>query len=209
MKIYTLIALLFVNTIIGCESSLITSSWKSESTPAIKHNKIMVVALVGGNDDHELRENIENHLLGDLSEKGYTVISAYKTYGPKAFENLSESQVINKLTNSGVEAVLTIVMLNKEKEKYYVPGRVYYTPYTIYHRRFWGYYSTMYDRTYEPGYYSEETNYFLEYNLYDLETKALLYSAQTKSFNPDSAEKLAHENDKLIVTDLLTKKVLK
>ena len=38
---------------------------------------------------------------------------------------------------------------------------------------------------------------------------ALLYSAQTKSFNPDSAEKLAHENDKLIVTDLLTKKVLK
>jgi hypothetical protein len=132
-----------------------------------------------------------------------------KEYGPKSFEALSENEVIQKLDNSGIDAVITIVLLDKEKEKYYAPGRVYYSPYTIYHRRFWGYYTTMYDRIYEPGYYSENTNYFWESNFFDAKTKELIYSVQTKSFNPNSSNALANEYGKLICNDLFKKDILK
>jgi hypothetical protein len=105
--------------------------------------------------------------------------------------------------------VLTIVLLDKSKEKFYVPGRVYYTPYNIYHRRFWGYYSTIYERVYERGYYSESTNYFWESNFYDMKSKELIYSVQTKSFNPGDAETLGHEYGKLICNDMLKNGIIK
>ena len=168
----------------------------------------MVVSMGGKPQDNELRLQMENHLISDLAEKGYNALSAYKMYGPKAFEHANENEVLNALQRNQIDAVITVVLLNKTKEKYYVPGRVSYPPYVIYYRRFWGYYTTMFDRIYEPGYYSEETNYFLEYNLFDLETKALLYSAQTKSFNPASIRQMAHENDQLIVGDLIKKRIL-
>jgi hypothetical protein len=194
--------------ITGCYTSVITNTWKSKSIKSKKFEKILVIALVK-QKDRSLRESMENHLVGDLVEKGITAISSLKEYGPKSFEALSENEVIQKLDNSGIDAVITIVLLDKEKEKYYVPGRVYYSPYTIYHRRFWGYYTTMYDRIYEPGYYSENTNYFWESNFFDAKTKELIYSVQTKSFNPNSSNALANEYGKLICNDLFKKDILK
>ena len=168
----------------------------------------MIVALVK-NKDHNLREKMEKHLADDLLAKGQNASSSFSELGPKSFEGMNENQVLDKIKKLGADAVLTIVLLNKEKERYYVPGRVYYSPYIIYHRRFWGYYTTIYDRIYEPGYYSENTDYFWESNFYDLESKDLIYSVQTKSFNPESTETLAHEYGKVICNDMMEKGLLK
>jgi hypothetical protein len=90
-----------------------------------------------------------------------------------------------------------------------VPGRVYYSPYVVYHRRFWGYYTTIYDRIYTPGYYSVDTKYFWESNFYDIATRELLYSVQTRSFDPGSAESLAHEYGRIIIGDMDKNGILK
>jgi hypothetical protein len=153
--------------------------------------------------DRSLKSNIENHLVEDLTSKHISAISSMELYGPNAFLGNTEKVAIDKLNNTGIDGVLTIVLLDKTKERYYVPGRVYYSPYGIYHRRFWGYYSTLYERVYEPGYYSENTNYFWESNFYDLQNKELLYSVQTKSFNPGDAASLGHEYGKMICESLL------
>lgn len=200
--------LLMLIVLSSCSASRITHSWKSPTATPKKFDKIMVVALIN-NNDAALREEMENHLLGDLADKGYTAVSAYKEYGPKAFEGMKETDVLDKLQNSGVDAVLTVVLLDKERERYYVPARVYYTPYVIYHRRFWLYYSTMRDRIYMDGYYQVNTNYFWESNLYDLSAnKELLYSVQTTSFSPGSTSALAHEYGKLIVGDMFKSGVI-
>ena len=125
-----------------------------------------------------------------------------------AFRNLSEDTVIKKLEGTGVDAVLTIVLLNKTKEKYYVPARVYYSPYIMYHHHFWGYYNTMTARIYSPGYYTYDKKYFWESNLYDMNTKELIYSVQTESFNPNSSEQLAHEYSDLIINNMSKNKVI-
>lgn len=191
----------------GCSSIRITNTWESPTIHQKEFNKIIVLALLKDND-RNLREKMEDHFVGDLTDLGYNAVSSMKENGPKSFESMKEDEAITQLQNSGADAVITIVLLDKEKERKYVPGSVIYSPYTIYQRRFWGYYTTMRGRIYEPGYYSEQTNYFWESNLYDLATKDLLYSVQTKSFDPASAESLAHEYGKLIVKDMVKHSLL-
>ncbi len=111
------------------------------------------------------------------------------------------------LKNSGVDAVITIVLLDKEKERHYVPGEIYYSP-THLSAEFLGYYSTMYGRIYSLGLLYYQHVVFLESNLYDLGSKELLYSVQTESLTPGSMEGTAHEYGRQIVKDIVKKQVL-
>ncbi|MBK5280447.1 MAG: hypothetical protein JJE09_16435 [Bacteroidia bacterium] len=191
----------------SCSSSQITSSWKNESSTPGKYKKILVMALLN-ESDRTLREKMEQHLVDDLKERGMDAISSYKQYGPKAFDNMNESEAVEKIRDSGVDAVITIVLLDRSKERNYVPGQVSYTPYAVYYNRWWGYYSTLNRRVYSRGYYVTNTEYFWESNLYDAASKELIYSVQTKSFDPASTESLAHEYGKMIVSDMVKNSVL-
>jgi len=99
-------------------------------------------------------------------------------------------------------------LLDKSKEQYYVPAHRESLPRSVYYRRFGGYYTTVYDRIYTPGYYVTDTRYFWVSNLFDMGSKDLLYSVQTESFDPNSSESLAHEYGKLIVENMVKKHVL-
>jgi hypothetical protein len=174
--------LFFVLLFAGCSSSRLVYSWKSPDIQPKKFTKIMVVALIK-DSDRQLQQQMEMHLVDDLKSRGYVAVSSVQELGPHAFDKMQEDAVLDRLKNSGVDAVMTIVLLDKSKERYYVPGRVIYSPYGMYHNRFYGYYITMYDRIYTPGYYEVSTRYFWESNLYDLGEKKLLYSVQTESFD--------------------------
>src|SRR5688572_4307590 len=198
-------AMLFI--LASCTSSRITSSWKSPDLQQKQYKKILVLGLLHEKDG-TVRETMEEHIVADLRKLGYDATCSCIEYGPTTFENMKEDEAIKKLSGGGIDAVLTVVLLNKTKERYYVPKRVGYTPYDIYNRHWWGYYSTMYDRIYEPGYYEVSTKYFWESNFYDLEKNQLVYSAQTESFDPGSTESLAHEYGKLIVSNMTKSQVL-
>lgn len=204
IKLLPLLALLMMG---ACSTSRITHSWKSD-IPVRNYSKILVIA-INGETDPSTRQRMEDHLTGDLKNQGYNAIAAFNEYGPKAFRNMSEEAVLDKIQNSGFDAVITIVLLDKMKERYYVPGQAYYySPYSGYYRHFWGYYNTMYNRVYGPGYYVTDTRYFWESNLFDVAARELIYSVQTESFDPASSETLAHEYGKLIVKDMVKHQVL-
>ncbi len=208
MKLIFSLAFASILILFGCATSHITHSWKSDIATAKKYEKIIVVCLLKDNDA-SFREKMENHMVGDLSELGYVAISSIKEYGPKAFENMKEQDALIKLRNSGVDAVVTIVLLDKSKEQYYVRDKPIRTaPYYNIRGDFWGYYSNVYNRINTDGYYVIDTQYFWESNFYDLQTKILLYSVQTKSFNPNSTEVLAHEYGKMIVKDMGEKDIV-
>lgn len=192
----------------GCTStSKITSTWKAKNVEPKNYNKMLVLGLMNV-ADRTIREKMEEHLAEDLNTLGYNAICACEVFDPKAFNNMTEEAAINKLKNQGIDAVLTVVLLDKQKESKYVPGNIYYSPYGYYYNRFWGYRSTLYRRIYEPGYYVSDTKYFWESNLYDMASQQLVYSVQTQSFSPDNANILGHEYAKLIVKDIVKHKVL-
>ncbi len=192
----------------GCTSTKITNSWNAENIESKPYKKVLVLGLIN-EPDRNLREKMEEHVVADLRALGYTAVCSCDEFNPKTFENLTEQQALDKLSKSGIDAVLTVVLLDKTKERYYVPGRVRYSPYFVYQDRFYGYYRTMYSRVYAPGYYEEDTKYFWESNFYELGNRNLLYSVQSQSFEPATSQSLAHEYGQMIVKDMVDKKVLK
>ena len=208
MKKIKWVGLALVVFITGCTSSRITSTWKAEKMVAQKYNKVLVLGLIR-ESDRTIQENMENHLVGDLKNLGYNALSSLKEYGPKAFDKMDEENAISKLKNSEIDAVVTIVLLSKEKERRYVPGHLNYSPYGYYYSRFWGYRTALYNRIYEPGYYVIDTKYFWESNLYDMNSQKLVYSVQTQSFDHANSNALGHEYGRLIVKNMVKQNVLK
>ncbi len=207
MRFKIFIVVLLSAVLGGCTSMRITHSWKSGKASDTGYDKIMVLGLIR-EADIRIREGMEDHMVGDLKNLGYEAVSSLREYGPKAFDKMDEAEAIGKMKSTGVSAVVTIVLLDKTRERYYIPGHASYSPYGIYYDRFWGYYNTMYGRIYSPGYYEVSTRYFWESNLYDMQTKELIYSAQTQSFDPVNTEKLGHEYGRIIVKDMVKNHIL-
>ena len=204
---FLVIVLFSLILLTSCSSTEIVSSWKSADVQAKNFTKVMVLGLMGSRD-RDIKESTERIMVENLRERGIDAVAASDEYGPKAFENLSEDEALRKLRDKDVDGVMTIVLLDKDKERRYSPGYAYYTPYGIYYNRFWGYYSTLYQRVYTPEYYTSSTNYTMETNLYDISADKLLYSAQTKSFDPGSAGQLAGDFSKAITEDMVRKGII-
>jgi len=198
---------LAVLTLISCQTSRITYTWTEKNMAPKKFHKILVLAVLL-ESDHELQLKMENHLSGDLKEMGYAACSAAGLFPAGTFVKGDTARAMAAIDSKGFDAVLTIVLLDKVKEKYYVPGRVVYTPYAPYYNRFDNYYYTIYDRIYTEGYYTTGTRIFWETNFYDVNEKKLIYSSQTRSFDPGSRETLAHYYGVLIANSLVKSKVL-
>lgn len=199
--------LLFTGTLISCQTSKITHTWIDNDVSPKKYSKILVLGVMTDND-RELQSKMEKHLAGDLKDLGYSAFAASEVYPPGTFVKGDTARAVTAINSKGFDAVLTVVLLNKEREKYYVPGRVVYTPYATFHSRFDRYYFTMYDRIYTEGYYATDTKIFWESNFYDVTGKKMIYSVQTRSFDPGSKESLAHYYGVLIANSLVKNKVL-
>lgn len=180
----------------SCSNTKLTSSWKPANASALAPgNKILILGIIR-EKDIRLRMQMEGYLVDALKAKGYNAISAYTLYGPKMFGNKDEDAVLGQLHNSGIAEVFTITLLDKARERNYQPGMAYpYSP-------FWGYYSYMYGRVYDPGYISIDTKFFWESNLYDVSTKKLLYSVQSHSTNPSSAGDMGKAYSKVVVNNM-------
>lgn len=198
---------LAIFTIISCNGTQVISSYKNEKVAAKDYKKILVLGIFQ-QKERALRQEAEMQLVNRLIEQGYNASSAMKDFGPKAFEKVTEDQLAANLKTSGYDAVITTALLDKKDERNYQQGTSRIQPVGVFYNRFGRYYSTVYDRVYQPGYYTKSTDYFLESNLYDIASGDLLYSVQTKSYDPSSATSLAIDNSKKVVKDLKDKGVL-
>ena len=206
MKYFTLF--IMVIFLYSCNSTEITSSWKAaESANVSNYKKILVLGIFNDND-RSWTQQVEVELAGQISSLGYEAVSALNLYGPKAFENMSEEQVVNKLKSSQFDAVFTTALLNVSSQENYRPGVVNVEPVRVVYNRFGRYYRKVYDRVYQPGYYSTSTQYFLESNLYDLNSGDITYSVQGKTFNPSSTGALSRDYGKQVLKDIKKKNVL-
>ena len=187
------LALLFLFA--SCSNTKVTSAWKAPNASALAPgNKILVIGIIQENDIR-LRMQMEGFLVDALKAKGYNAVSSYTLYGPKMFGGKNEEPALNQLHDSNIDEVFTISLLDKTRERDYQPGYGY--------APFWGYYSYMYGRPYNPGYVSLNTRFFWESNLYDVGSKKLLYSVQSESFNPSSAGDMGRAYSKKVVKNMI------
>jgi hypothetical protein len=191
----------------GCSTSKVTTSWtETQQTPAHLH-KILVVGLFD-DKNRDLRGQMENQLAQELKEEGYNAITSVSLYGPKSFQNVSEEQALQEVRSRDIDGVITIGLVNTDKQKTYVQNN-YYRPYPGWHYNPW--YGWVYRPYYMPGFgghYETSINYSFETNLYDVRNKELIYSVQTHSNNPSNVYVLADDYSKSVAKDLHKKNIL-
>ncbi|MES2330676.1 MAG: hypothetical protein V4539_13820 [Bacteroidota bacterium] len=207
MKNNKLLAYVFLLFLTGCTGSKITTVWKAADITSQSYGKILVLGLIP-EKDRRIQENMENHVAGDLIDLGYSAVTSLQLFGPKAFDQLDENAALEKLKNSGISAVITIVMLDKKKERKYVQPQVTYSS-GGYMNNFWEYRLGLYNRILEPGYYITDTKYYWESNFYEMSSRKLIYSVQTQSFDPKNSWSMGHEYGHMIVNNMVREKILK
>lgn len=197
----------------ACSTSQLTSSWNAQNISNDHFNKILVLGLLS-DKNRGVKDKMESEMVLDLGKFHQNAVAASKVYPPKAFVGLNETEALEKLSNDGYDAVMTISLINKESQKQYVPGG-WGPGFYPYYGSFWGYYSF-----YSPwmmggpgmgyGYVANVKTYSFETNLYDVTSNnTLIYSAQSDSFDPSNASGLATDYARTIVKDLIKIGVVK
>jgi hypothetical protein len=139
---------------------------------------------------------VENDLAAKLQQEGVQVSKSIDLFPPRVSDSENDKEeLMNRIRNDGVDAILTLSLIDEETETRYVPGGYGYAPYPRYpyYGRFWGYYDFWYPQLYQPGYYTEDKVYYIEANLYDTETENLIWSAQSETYNPSNLHSFSRE----------------
>ena len=188
----------------GCSTSGRITHWRTPDTYSMKHNKIMVVGIV---KDSLLRRQMEEHFAGDLKELGYISVSAVQQFGYNGLGKLSQEQTYTTLCDNGIDAVITIVLIDKSKEKAFGRQRFKTNLNSFYYNRIWNYFNMQSDQvqlTADPSNHHS----FWETVFFDLSTLQTLYVARTNSFKFSSADTLAHEYGTALVKNMVKQKIL-
>ncbi len=202
---FSLIAVFFVS----CgPSTVITGSWKNPELPSQKYNRILVAALTSNTI---AKVTVENEMAAALGNS-VNVLKSVSEMPPNIHNADSDKDTImNRVKNKNIDAILTISLISKETESRYVPGANPYNPIAgyNYYDSFWSYYNYGYPYYYSPGYYIQEKIYFIETNLYDALTEKLIWSAQSRTYNPAGLEKFSKEFAAIIVAKMKKDGILK
>lgn len=203
--LFSLFLLIVLTT--SCHSIQVLSSWSLDPPPEGVLNKVLVLGIMSNRVE---RENIEVSMMNELQKAGISAATATNLFGPKGFKGLTEEQITIKLKGSAFTSVMIVSLVDKEKEKSYIPGSSYASPRVVGYSRYYRRYIVSYDRMYTPGYYKTNTNYVLEADIYTVnDDDALVYSAQTKSYDPHDSKSLADNFARSIVNELKIKGLIR
>jgi hypothetical protein len=190
----------------SCSSSTrITGSWvnpEAKGRPA--NNKSVFIASLSRN--MEVRTKLENALASEAAKRNIRAIKSTDQFTPEFYQQVpTKEQLLSKIKQSGADAILTVSLINKESETRYVPGSARYAPIPGFrwYGGFYSYYNYWYPQLYDPGYYVTDKTYFLETNLYDVNTEQLIWSAQSETVNPGSIDNFVKDYPKKLVARMV------
>ena len=199
IKNASLIFFVLTGLIFSCKpSQRITTAWVNPDRPAKKYTTVFIGALI---QKSEVKFAIEDDLGAAAVAKGFKVIRGYELFPPNFNkDNMKDKELVLKvIRNKGCDVILTVAIIDQKSETHYVSSSVSYSPYAgygaygAYGGGFYGYYNYWQPTIYNPGYYTTDKTYFIEANAFDVETQAMIWSVQSKAYNPGSIEKSSKE----------------
>jgi hypothetical protein len=179
---------------LACASTKLTSTFVDPGFSGEPFRKLMVVGLgasAGG------RASFENAVADQLAKQGVLGVASGNLI--VAAEDLSREAVRGWVASDGYDAVLVTRLVDTRKTTSYQPP-TYSTFYD-----YWGYYGTYLT---SPGYVIETTTLLIESTLFDAATGKVVYSAESKSFQPSSRDEVIRELVPLLVGDLTQRRLV-
>jgi hypothetical protein len=151
------------------------------------------VATLFISDNTTMRHAGEDQLARQLIAQGVQATPGYAIFGDGKVKDLEAMKV--QLRQMGYDGVVTMRIVDREQV-------VESTPATF--DGYWGYWGAGYwgPGVYSPGYVYTETIYRIESAAYSLQSGRLVWSALTKTVDPDSAHDLVEDTTEIIAGQL-------
>ena len=195
MKKYSLLFLIAISIVFSsCSSGKeSTGVWVNKEKSAGKtFNSLFIVVMTA---NVEARRILETDLADVAKAKGYKSVKSIDVMSPSLSgpEMPSKEDIVNKVKESGCNAVFIASLLKKEEDLRYIPGTTAYSvrPYYSWSGNYYGYYSHWYPSVSTLAYYTTEKNYFMQSNLYDVVSEEIMWSVQSEVFNPSSLKRFS------------------
>ena len=167
----------------SCSSTKITSSWSDPNNKVElnKLNKVLAVALLKNEANNR---KAEDQMVEKLDGKGIVSYS----YLNANFNKKNENAIRDKIRNDGFDGVITMRLLDVDKERTYTPGNL--SSYPVEYRTFSGYYYRTWNAYSTPGYYSTTKTYTIEINFFSINEDKIIWTGLTQTTDPDGVNKM-------------------
>ncbi|RZJ34581.1 MAG: hypothetical protein EOO51_08950 [Flavobacterium sp.] len=192
----------FLFCLFGCATSKITDSW-SIGPDQERFQQVVVLALLP-DEKLKLREALEAHMADDLCQLDYYTLSALDAYGKDGFCNMCEAEILEKLKRDQIDAVVTIALVDQKRQVEFI-GEKFKD--NLIGNGLFEYQREMSSQVRDSGYYAVRHFYYWQTNVYRLRDQKLVYSSRTEVLEMNSAETFAHEYGRLILRDMVEKKI--
>lgn len=128
-----------------------------------------------------IRLQLEEEITQAGRANGLTIINGMSHFPPELGRPFDDIEYIkNRLKERNFDAILTITLVDTEAARYVKP-EVSYEP-LVYYDRFRNYYQRTAALVYKPGYFSINSKFFLETNLYELNQGKLVWTGRSIAF---------------------------
>jgi len=156
----------------------------------------------------------EEHNRRLFEEQFSTQLTAAGIESEVSYWILPEGTEINRdnvsaaIKGKEIDAVIVTHMVSVEEETVYRQNMDYRPTYG-YNNGLYNYYPHVNSYVHQPGYYTTHDVVILETNLYEVKSEELVWSAQSRSFAPESAKEVIDDLVKLVIKDLKEKGLIK
>ncbi len=176
-------------------STKLSASWKNPEVKAPPMNKVLVLGLT---ENLNAKQSFETEFTGRFEKDSINAVPGLSEFGSQRLNATDEQkkEISEGLVEKGYDAILVLALIDAEKSQQYVSTGYsggYYGGGYGYYNSFNSYYSHMSPMVYQTGYYEEIKTFLLEANLYNLKTKELIWTGQTRTSNPSSVERFAYD----------------
>jgi len=188
----------------GCASTDHVRDWSSSEAYKRNFEKVMIMGLV---NQISLRNDIEHEMVDAAHKIGLKAINSVAMFPPELGKPFDDTErVKERLHETGFDGILTVAVIDYTAERYVKP-ETRYVP-LVYYDRFSNYYYRTEALVYKPGYFSLQTRYFLETNLYEIPGGKLIWSGRSYVFDPQDVERFVPKYAKKLYKELLTAGVI-
>ena len=188
----------------SCASTTHVRDWTSSEDYDRNFKKVLIMGLV---NNVSLRNDIEYEMVEAAHKVGLKATNSMAMFPPELGKPFDDTERIKvRLQEGGFDGILTVALIDVAAERY-VPPETKYEP-LVYYDRFKNYYYRTEALVYKPGYFSLQTNYFLETNLYELKAGTLVWSGRSYAFDPQDVERTVPSYAKKLFKELLKEGVI-
>jgi len=184
----------------------VVGEWSNpDAKPTGDIDKILVTAMVS---DQRAKNAFEEEVESELEKYQVQAVTGAAVFPTMFTENvkMKREELMEKVAKTNSDAILTMSILDKETRSRYVPGNNPYQPVATYsyYNTYYGYYNYYYPTVYDPGYYTTTSVYYMEANLYDAESEKLLWSVQSKLYDPEQLASFSGQFSQKVIDELST-----